>query len=136
MKIAFVVAEFNSEVTLPMEESARRHAASLGVEVARVIRVPGVYDMGPVVKALLEKKEIEGVVMIGAVIKGETDHHEIIAHAIAQAGIRLAIEFDKPVGLAITGPGSDDQAAARIDYAKNGVEAVVRVARVLKEIRG
>ena len=50
MKIAFVVAEFNSEVTFPMEERARRHAESLGVEVARVVRVPGVYDMAPVVK--------------------------------------------------------------------------------------
>jgi 6,7-dimethyl-8-ribityllumazine synthase len=120
-----------------MEQRARRHAESLGVEVARVVRVPGVYDMGPVVKALLQRKEIAGVVMIGAVIKGDTDHDELIAHAIAGAGIRLSIEFDKPVGLAITGPGmTDDQAVARIDNAKNGVEAVVRVARALKEIRG
>src|SRR5258708_38353603 len=135
MKIAFVVAEFNSEVTFPMEECARRHAESLGVEVSRVIRVPGVYDMGPVVKALLGRKEIDGVVMIGAVIKGETNHDELISHAIAQAGIRLSIEFEKPVGLAITGPGmTDDQAVSRIDNAKNGVEAVVRGARALKEI--
>jgi len=137
MKIAFVVSEFNSEVTTPMEERARQHAESLGVEVARVVRVPGVYDMAPVVKALLQRKEIEGVVMIGAVIKGETDHDEVIAHAIARAGIELALEFDKPVGLSIIGPGmTDDQAVARIDNAKNGVEAVVRVARALKEIRG
>jgi 6,7-dimethyl-8-ribityllumazine synthase len=137
MKIAFVVSEFNSEVTAPMEQRARLHAESLGVEVARVVRVPGVYDMAPVVKALLQRKEIEGVVMIGAVIKGETNHDELISHAIAGAGIRLAIEFDKPVGLAITGPGmTDDQAVARIDNAINGVEAVVRVARALKEIRG
>src|SRR6202171_6669418 len=78
MKIAFVVAEFNSEVTTPMEQRARQHAESLGVEVARVVRVPGVYDMAPVVKALLQRKEIEGVVMIGAVIKGETLHDELI----------------------------------------------------------
>jgi 6,7-dimethyl-8-ribityllumazine synthase len=136
MKIAFVVSEFNSEVTTPMEERARRHAESLGVEVARVVRVPGVYDMAPVVKALLQRKEIEGVVMIGAVIKGETNHDEVIAHAIARAGIELSLEFDKPVGLSIIGPGmTDDQAVARIDNAKNGVEAVVRVARALKEIR-
>ena len=136
MKIAFVVAEFNSEVTVPMEACARDHAASLGVEVARVVRVPGVYDMGPVVKALLRRSEIEGVVMIGAVIKGDTDHDEIISHAIAQAGIALSIEFEKPVGLSITGPGmTDDQAVARIDTAKNGVAAVVRVALALKEIR-
>src|SRR5208282_6679871 len=137
MKIAFVVSEFNSEVTAPMEQRARRHAESLGVEVARVVLVPGVYDMAPVVKALLQRKEIDGVVMIGAVIKGETLHDELISHAIADAGIRLSIEFDKPVGLAITGPGmTGDQAVARIDNAKNGVEAVVRVARALKEIRG
>jgi len=137
MKIAFVVAEFNSEVTTPMEERARRHAESLGVEVARVVRVPGVYDMAPVVKALLQRKEIEGVVMIGAVIKGETNHDELIAHAIAGAAVQLSIEFDKPVGLAITGPGmTDEQAVARIDNAERGVEAVVRVARALKEIRG
>lgn len=136
MKIAFVVAEFNSEVTAPMEDRARSHAESLGVEVARVVHVPGVYDMGPVVKALLARKEIDGVVMIGAVIKGDTDHDELISHAIAGAGIQLSIEFEKPVGLAITGPGmTDDQAVARIDNAKNGVEAVVRVARALKEIR-
>ena len=120
-----------------MEQRARRHAESLGVEVARVVHVPGVYDMAPVVKALLQRKEIDGVVMIGAVIKGETLHDELISHAIAGAGIQLALEFDKPVGLAITGPGmTDDQAVARIDNAKNGVEAVVRVARALEEIRG
>src|SRR5260370_19168577 len=99
MKIAFVVAEFNSEVTFPMEKCARRHAESLGVEVSRVIRVPGVYDMGPVVKALLGRKEIDGVVMIGAVIKGETNHAELISHAIAPAGITLSLDFEIPVRL-------------------------------------
>src|ERR1035437_7659640 len=137
MKIAFVVSEFNSEVTAPMEQRARRHAESLGVEVARVVLVPGVYDMAPVVKALLQRQEIEGVVMIGAVIKSDTNHDELIADAIAGAGTQLWIDLEKPVGLAITGPGmTDDQAVARIDNAKNGVEAVVRVARALKEIRG
>jgi 6,7-dimethyl-8-ribityllumazine synthase len=136
MKIALVVSEFNSEVTAPMEDRARRHAESVGVEVARVIHVPGVYDMAPVVKALLQRKEIEGVVMVGAVIKGETLHDELISHAIARAGIELAIQFEKPVGLAITGPGmTDEQAVARIDNVKNGIDAVVRVARALKEIR-
>jgi 6,7-dimethyl-8-ribityllumazine synthase len=92
--------------------------------------------MGPVVKALLAREDIEGVVMIGAVIKGDTNHDELIAHAIAQAAMKLSIEFEKPVGLSITGPGmTDDQAVVRIENAKNGVEAVVRVARALKEIR-
>ncbi|HUO04350.1 MAG TPA: 6,7-dimethyl-8-ribityllumazine synthase [Candidatus Binataceae bacterium] len=136
MKIGLVVAEFNSEVTEPMAELARRHAKSLGAEVTREVKVPGVYDMGPVVKAMLKRREIAGVVMIGAIIKGDTSHDELIAHAIAKAGMELAIEFEKPVGLAITGPGmTDDQARDRIDNAKRGVEAVVRVARAIKDLR-
>ena len=135
MKIAFVVAEFNSEVTFPMEDHARKHAESLGVEVARVVRVPGVYDMAPVVKSLLRMRDIDGVVMIGAVIKHETGHDEIIAHAIAQAGVALAIEFEKPVGLSITGPGmTDEQARARIETASRGVDSVVKVATALAQM--
>ena len=137
MKIALVVSEFNSEVTAPMERRARSHAETLGVEVARVVHVPGVYDMAPVVKRLLRKRDIDGVVMIGAVIKGETKHDELIAQAIANAGIALSVEFEKPVGLAITGPGmSDAQAEARIGNVTRGVDAVVKVARALKEIGG
>jgi 6,7-dimethyl-8-ribityllumazine synthase len=73
--------------------------------------------------------------MIGAVIKGETLHDEVIAHAIANIAAKLAVQFDKPVALGITGPGmTDEQAAARIDNAKNAVEAVVRVDKVLKDL--
>src|ERR1700728_450808 len=111
MKIAFVVSEFNSEVTAPMEQRARRHAESLGVEVARVVKVPGVYDMAPVVKALLQRREIEGGSIIGAVIMGETNHVCVIAHAIARAGIELSLEFDKPVGLSIIQPAMTDALA-------------------------
>jgi 6,7-dimethyl-8-ribityllumazine synthase len=73
--------------------------------------------------------------MIGAVIKGETQHDEVIANAIANIAAQLAVQFDKPVGLGITGPGmTDEQAAARIDNANNAVEAVVRVAKALKDL--
>lgn len=136
MRIAFIVSEFNSEVTGPMEDSARRHAAKLGAEVTRVIHVPGVYDMAPIIKRLLKRRDIDGVVLIGAVISGETHHDEVIAHAIANAALALAVEFEKPVGLSITGPSmTDEQAAARIPNADRGVEAVVRVARELKQLR-
>lgn len=136
MKIALVVADFNSEITHPMEKTAREYAADLGIEVTHAIHVPGVYDMAPIVKALLKRTEIAGVVMIGAVIKGETAHDELISHAIASAATALSIEFEKPVGLAITGPGmTDEQAEARIPNARRGVDAVVQVARALEALR-
>jgi 6,7-dimethyl-8-ribityllumazine synthase len=136
MKIALVVADFNSEITHAMEKTAREHAAKLGLDVTHSIHVPGVYDMATIVTALLRRKEIAGVVMIGAVIKGETTDDELISHAIASAALALSVEFERPVGLTITGPGmTDEQAEARVPNARNGVEAVARIARALEEVR-
>ena len=135
MKIAFVVSEFNFDVTSAMEERARRHAEFLGVEVSHTVQVPGVFDMGPAIKRLLKRKDVEAVVVIGTVIKGDTGHDEIVAGAAARAAADLAIQFDKPVALGMTGPGmTRDQAFDRIDNARNAVEAAVRMVRALKDI--
>lgn len=135
MKLALVVSDFNFDVTSLMLERARLHAQFLGAELSHVVRVPGVFDMGPAVKKLLAREDVDGVVMIGAVIKGETQHDELVAGAAARTGAELALQFGKPVGLGVTGPGMNRlQALDRIDNAKNAVESVVRMVRVLKEI--
>ncbi len=135
MKIALVVSDFNFDVTSLMLERARLHAQFLGADVSRVVRVPGVFDMGLAVKKLLKRKDVDGVVMIGAVIKGETQHDELVAGAAARAAAELALQFDKPVGFGVTGPGMNRlQALDRIDNAKHAVESVVRMIRALKEI--
>jgi 6,7-dimethyl-8-ribityllumazine synthase len=135
VKIAIVVSDFNSEVTTPMLHRAIAHATALKAEITHTAHVFGIYDMPTVVKRLLQRWDVEGVVVIGAVIKGETLHDEVIAHAIANIAAQLAVEFEKPVGWGITGPGmTDEQAVERIDNAKNAVEAVVRVAKILKEL--
>ena len=135
MKIALIVSDFNFDVTSLMLERARRHAEFLGAEVSRVIHVPGVYDMPLMLKKVLTQSDLDGAVLIGAVIKGETKHDELIAGTTAAAAVDLALEFNKPVGLGITGPGMDRmQALDRVDNAKNAVESVVRLLKLLKEL--
>ena len=135
MRIAIVVSDFNSEVTALMLHRAIEHATSLKAEITCTVHVFGIYDMPVIVKKLLKRKDIDGVVMLGAAIKGETQHDEVIAHAVANIASQLSVEFEKPVGLGITGPGmTDEQAAARIDNAKNAVEAVVRVLIEMKNL--
>lgn len=135
MKIALVVSDFNFDVTSLMLERARRHADFLGAEVAHIVHVPGVFDMGLAIKKLITRDDVDGVVMIGAVIKGETKHDEVIANAAAKAAVDLSLQFGKPVGLGVTGPGMDRvQALDRIDNAKNAVESVVKMLKALDEI--
>ncbi len=133
MKIGIVVSEFNYDITMSMLERAKAHADFLGAKVEDTIHVPGVYDMPLAVKKLLGKKNIDGVVALGAVIEGETDHDEVVINQASRKLTDLSLEFEKPVGLGITGPGmSRLQAEARIERAKAAVESVVKMNRVLK----
>jgi 6,7-dimethyl-8-ribityllumazine synthase len=122
MKIGFVVSEFNYDITMMMLERAQEHAKFLGADVKKVIRVPGVFDMPLAVKMLLEDKQIDGVVTLGAVIQGETKHDEIVIQHASRKIADLALEYNKPVSLGITGPGlSRLQAESRIDRAKHAI---------------
>ncbi|HZP44253.1 MAG TPA: 6,7-dimethyl-8-ribityllumazine synthase [Candidatus Binataceae bacterium] len=134
MKIGLLVSDFNFDVTALMLERARRHAEFLGLEVSHVVHVPGVFDMPLVLRQLLKRRDVDGVAILGAVIKGETKHDELITGPVAGTAIQLALEFNKPVGLGITGPGMDRlQALDRIDNAKNAVESVARLLKLIKE---
>lgn len=132
IKIGAVVSEFNYDITMVMLERAKEHAQFLGAEINKVVKVPGVFDMGLAVKKLLERKDVDAVVTLGAVIEGETEHDDIVIQHATRKIADLAIEYNKPVGLGITGPGMTRlQAEERIERAKSAVEAVVKLHRRL-----
>ena len=132
IRIGAVVSEFHYDITMMMLERAKEHAQFLGSEITQIVKVPGVFDMGLAVKKLLERNDIDGVVTIGAVIEGETEHDEIVIQHATRKISDLAIEYNKPVGLGITGPGMTRlQAEDRIERAKSAVEAVVKLHRRL-----
>jgi 6,7-dimethyl-8-ribityllumazine synthase len=128
MKIGIVVSEFHYDITMMMLERAKEHAKFLDAEVSEVVHVPGVFDMPLAVNKLLKKQEIDGVVTLGAVIEGETEHDDIVMGQTSRKITDLAVESGKPVGLGITGPGmSRLQAEKRIERAKAAVESVVKM---------
>ncbi len=131
-KIAIVVAEYNSDITFKMRDIAVKHAKSLGAEISEIITVPGTFEIPYAVKILLKKKNIDGVITLGAVIKGGTNHDEIVAHNAARKILDLSLEFEKPVSLGISGHGiSREKAVERIEeYAKRAVETVIRMVEI------
>jgi 6,7-dimethyl-8-ribityllumazine synthase len=133
MKIGIVVSEFHYDITMMMLERAKEHAKFLNAEVTNVVQVPGVFDMPLAVRKLLEKDAIDGVVTLGAVIEGETEHDDVVMGQASRKITDLAVEYGKPVGLGITGPGmSRLQAEKRIERAKAAVESVVKMHERLK----
>ncbi len=134
--IAIVRSVFNEEITAKMLKAARAYARKRGIRIAAEARVPGAFDMPLVIKKLLERKDVQGVATLGAVIKGETKHDEVIAYQVAHAITKLSLRYDKPIGLGIIGPGVNrDQADKRaVEYAERAVEAAASVHEELKKI--
>lgn len=129
VRIGFVVSEFNYDITQMMLKRAEEHAKFLGAEIAETVSVPGAFDMPLAIKRLLEKKEIDAVVTLGAVIEGGTAHDDIVAGQCSRKVMDLSLEYNKPVGFGVSGPKmTRQQAAERIDsYARRAVEAAVKL---------
>ena len=131
-----MVSEFNQEITSKMLDIALQKAKSLNLNIKYTCKVPGVFDIPLVIDTLLQKKEVDAVVTLGAVIKGQTKHDELITNVTARALMDLSIKYQKPVTLGITGPGmTNRQAQARIrPVAERAVDAVEKIADQLGKI--
>lgn len=135
--IGIVVSEFNADVTFVMLERAKDHAAFLGLTVSEVVKVPGVFDMPLVLKKLVQRKDIDGVVALGAVIEGETRHDEVVMQHTARKVADLAVEYDKPIGLGISGHGETRlQALDRVEKAREAVESVAKMLKAVEQASG
>lgn len=134
MRLAIVASLFNRGVVDPMVERALKRAAELDLKVTTVVRVPGVFEIPPAVQRLLERSDVDGAVALGAVIKGETKHDEVIMQAAAHALMDIGLRTGKPVGLGISGPGmTDRQAKARVGpVAVRAVDAAKAMHDLLK----
>lgn len=131
-----MVSEFNQQVTSRMLSVAQEKAKLLKLNVKYICKVPGVYDIPILVDTLLQKKDVDGVATLGAIIKGQTKHDEIIAHSTATKLTDLSLKYQKPVSLGISGPGMEErQAFARIrPVAERSIEALIKISKELKRI--
>ena len=120
-----------------MHKVALEKAKGLKLNVKYECKVPGIFDMPLVIDTLLQKKDIDAIVTLGAVIKGQTKHDEVIADVVAARISELSIKYQKPISLGISGPGmSERQAFARIrPVSERAVEAILKVEEELKRIK-
>ncbi|MFZ0699133.1 MAG: 6,7-dimethyl-8-ribityllumazine synthase [Thermoplasmata archaeon] len=135
VRVAVVASEYNFDVTSSMVERAKEEISFLGATLGPVVKTPGVYDMPLAVKVLFARKDVDAVVALGAVIEGETQHDEVVMNQAARKLADLSVEYCKPLGLGITGPGETRlQAQERIENAASAVRAVVKMVQRLREL--
>jgi 6,7-dimethyl-8-ribityllumazine synthase len=131
-QLGLVVAQFNESVTGPMEERAREAAAEHDAEFVDTIHVPGSYDTPLPADRLARRDDVDAVVVLGAVVTGDTEHDRVIADAAAQGLTRVSLDRDTPVLFGVSGPGmSGAEARERVDKGAEAVYAAVEMVDAL-----
>ena len=132
VSIGLVVAQFYEDIAEVMEEQALENASRLDVEITRTVSVRGVYDTPLAADRLARRDEIDAVAVLGAVITGDTDHDQVVAHTAAQKLSDVSLQRDTPVTFGVIGPAmSSAEAYERIDY---GAEAIPIAVETVEEL--
>ena len=137
IRLGIVVSEFNNEITFAMLSEAKKYAKEFSSKITYICFVPGVFDMPVVVQDILKKKDVDAVVTLGAIIKGDTSHDKVIANSTAKLLCELSLKYNKPISLGITGPDMTfDQAEARIiSSSHHAVYTAIEMTKRLRKIR-
>lgn len=130
-RIAIVMGSFHTREMEVMLAAATQAAKDLELELVNVVRVPGSYEKPLAAKRLIMREDIDGLVALGIIERGETGHGHVMGQSVSDALIGLQLEFMKPIGIGILGPDIyPTQFAARLE--KHAIAAVNAVAVMLR----
>lgn len=139
MRIVIVAARFNDFVVDSLLKGAvgclRRHGASdADVEI---VRVPGAYEMPVVVNRIAASRRADGIIALGAVIRGATPHFDFVAGECVRGLTAASREHDVPVGFGVLTVDSIEQAIERAGTkaGNKGEEAALAVIETVSLLR-
>jgi 6,7-dimethyl-8-ribityllumazine synthase len=126
-RVAILAAEFARAIVDVMIDEATREAAECGAEVVRTVRVPGAYEVPLIADRLLNLPDVDLLIVLGFIERGETQHGEVMGHVVHAALVNLQLRHGKPVGIGIIGPGATPSQAEtrKVDYARAAVRAAI-----------
>ncbi len=122
-RVGIVLSRFNPEIGEGLLASALRGLNDAGVaeDDIVVVTVPGALETPLVLQRMAQSGEFDALIAVGAVIRGETYHFEIVANESARGVAEVALQFGIPVGNGILTCDTESQARSRMD--SKGFEA-------------
>ena len=142
LRFGIVVSRFNEFVTKDMLEGALNELRRFGVldTALTVVWVPGAYEIPLACQTLSQPKELDALITIGCIIRGETSHYEHIAQSVCDGIQKVALEQNIPIGFGVITVENMAQAVDRAggkqgnkgrDAARSAIE-MVQLVRELK----
>jgi 6,7-dimethyl-8-ribityllumazine synthase len=115
LSVAVVCSRFNGDVTSELLAGAQRALAEHGVagDRAPTFLVPGAFELPLVAKRLAGSGDYDAVIALGAVVRGETGHYELVASQAASGVARAALDTGVPVIFGVLATETTEQARQR-----------------------
>lgn len=103
LKIGIVVSRFNEFITKAMLDSALNELRRLNVSDTQihVVWVPGAFELPFGCQTLLQSKNLDALIVIGCIIRGETSHYEHLAQSVFDGIQKVALEQSIPIGFGV-----------------------------------
>jgi 6,7-dimethyl-8-ribityllumazine synthase len=134
-RFGLVVAEWNREITDTLAQGAYDTLIKHGAKEENIFRntVPGSFELTLGAQLLAQHEQIDAVICLGVVIKGETKHDDYICHAVASGITNVGLKFNKPVIFGLVTTNTLEQAWDRAGgkHGNKGVEGAVAAIHML-----
>lgn len=139
--IGIVTARFNEEITSKLHVGAVARLKELGAtdEQIYAVPVPGAIEIPIVAQALL-KQGCDGVIALGAVVRGETSHFVYVCRSVERGCSQLALKFGRPVVFGVLTVDNEEQAKDRIGgrhghKGRDAADVVVEMIWLLRQLQ-
>jgi 6,7-dimethyl-8-ribityllumazine synthase len=135
LRLAIVAARFNEFIVNSLVEGAldalRRHG--IGAQAIDLVKVPGSFEIPLAVKRLAVNRRYQGIIALGAVIRGSTPHFDYVAGECTKGLGSIALTHDIPVGFGVLTVDTIEQAVERAGTkaGNKGAEAAVTVLEMI-----
>ena len=115
LKLGVIVSRFNHFVTDPLLSGALDTLKRHGVleEHIEVVKIPGCFEMPVVAKKMIRRGCFDALVCLGAIIRGETSHYDLVSEECARGLNTLSQEFEIPIGFGVVTAENMEQAINR-----------------------
>ena len=132
-RIGIVHSRFNEEICKALLDSARAEIARAGAN-AEFFEVAGALEIPLALQWLAQSKRFDALAAIGAVIRGDTYHFEVVSNESARGVMDVALEFGLPVANGILTTDNEKQALERKDKGAEAVRVAIEMARLRADL--
>ena len=136
LRFTVVCSRWNPTITEALLRSALATLEDRGARPSNidVIRVPGAFELPAAAAAVLRRfSPPDALIVLGAIVRGETTHHEVLGHAVALALATLSAQ-GVPIGFGLLTCDTMDQARARSAKGSEAAEAAIEMANLGREL--